>query len=202
MTKIKLCGLTRLCEIEAVNDCKPDYIGFVFAKNSRRYLPFEEAVRLRERLSQGISVVGVFVREEIPVVAKLLNEGVIDLAQLHGGEEEEYLAGLRKLTNKPVIKAFRVECKEDICEARDSSADYILLDSGSGGTGKVFRWELVKDLDRPYFLAGGLNLENIRDALETLHPYGVDISSGAESNGKKDPEKIHWLVSIVKNKRL
>ncbi len=198
MTKIKLCGLSRICDIEAANILRPEYIGFVFAKNSKRYVSPEEVCMLRERLSPGIKAVGVFVREDAEVVAALLTRGVIDVAQLHGGEDEAYIRRLRELTRKPLIKAFRVETAGDIAAAEKSSADHVLLDSGEGGTGSVFDWELLGQIKRPYFLAGGLTPGNAGRAVRELHPYGVDVSSGIETDGKKDSDKMAAFVAAVR----
>lgn len=198
MTKIKLCGLSRFCDIEAVNILKPEYIGFVFAENSRRYVSPEDACLLKKRLSSEIKAVGVFVRENVKVIADLLGRGIIDAAQLHGGEEEAYIRYLRKLTGKPIIKAFRIETAEDIIAAERSSADHLLLDSGEGGTGSTFDWGLLKRMKRPYFLAGGLTPENVGRAVGELHPYAVDVSSGVETDRKKDRDKMAAFVAAVR----
>lgn len=198
MTKIKLCGLSRPCDIEAANQLKPDYIGFVFAPKSKRYVSAEKAAELKALLSPEIKAVGVFVREDPETVARLLNTGIIDIAQLHGGENEEYIRRLRELTDKPVIQAFRIDGEEDIAAAQASSADLVLLDSGSGGTGTVFNWELIKHLQRPYFLAGGLGPGNVKDAVQALNPYAVDVSSGIETDGVKDRTKMEQFVAAVK----
>ncbi|MBO7373598.1 MAG: phosphoribosylanthranilate isomerase, partial [Oscillospiraceae bacterium] len=150
MTRIKLCGLTRPCDIEAANALLPEYIGFVFAEKSRRRVTDQEAKALRAGLDPAVQAVGVFVREQPERVAALLNEGVIDLAQLHGGEDESYLARMRELTDRPLIQAFRVETEEDLRRAAASTADYILLDHGVGGTGEAFDWSLLRGFERPY----------------------------------------------------
>lgn len=198
MTKIKLCGLSGFCDIEAANILKPEYIGFVFAKNSRRYVSPEDAWTLKKRLSPEIKAVGVFVREDAEVVAGLLERGVIDMAQLHGGEDETYIRRLRELTGKPLIKAFRVETAGDIAAAEMCSADHVLLDSGEGGTGNAFDWGLLGQMKRRYFLAGGLTPENVQRAVRELHPYGVDVSSGIETDGKKDSDKMAAFVAAVR----
>ena len=143
MTKIKLCGLSRPRDIQAANRLRPEYIGFVFAPNSRRYVAPEQAAELKALLAPGIQAVGVFVNAPPETVAGLLNRGVIDLAQLHGTEDEAYLSRLRELTPKPVIQAFRIRDEKDCLAARESPADYILLDSGAG-TGKAFDWSLIR----------------------------------------------------------
>lgn len=197
MTKIKLCGLSRLCDIEAANELKPDYIGFVFASKSKRYVTSEKAAELKRRLLPEIQSVGVFVNEHPQEVAKLLQNGIIDIAQLHGDEDEDYITQLRRLIDKPIIKAFRIETAHDIKIANQSTADYILLDS-SAGTGTVFDWVLVKNIERPYFLAGGLDARNVADALKTLHPSAVDVSTGIETNGVKDKIKMAAFVAAVR----
>lgn len=197
MTKIKLCGLSRLCDIEAANELKPDYIGFVFASKSKRYVTSEKAAELKSRLLPEIQSVGVFVNEHPQEVAKLLQDGIIDIAQLHGDEDEDYITQLRRLIDKPIIKAFRIETAHDIKIANQSTADYILLDS-SAGTGTVFDWVLVKSIERPYFLAGGLDARNVADAVKTLHPFAVDISTGIETNGVKDKIKMAAFVAAVR----
>ena len=198
MSKIKLCGLTRLCDIQASNICKPDYIGFVFVPKSRRYIDPKHAEELKKELHSDILAVGVFVNEDIAKTAELLNNGVIDIAQLHGNESNEYIKKLRTLTDKPIIKAFSIKSENEIFEAQNSLADYILLDAGSGGTGTIFNWELAKNINRSYFLAGGVNLDNIKTAGETLNPYAVDVSSGVETNGFKDKEKMTEFVKIIR----
>ena len=197
MTNIKLCGLSRPCDIEAANELKPDYIGFVFASKSKRYVIYEKAMELKSRLSPEIQAVGVFVNEDPKNVAKLLRSGIIDMAQLHGDEDEEYMNRLRLLTDKPIIKAYRIKTANDIKIAEQSTADYILLDSGAG-TGTVFEWALVKSIRRPYFLAGGLDTRNVADAVGALHPFAVDVSSGIEANGVKDKTKMASFVAAVR----
>lgn len=197
MTKIKLCGLSRLCDIEAANELKPDYIGFVFASKSKRYVTSEKAAELKSRLLPEIQSVGVFVNEHPQEVAKLLQNGIIDIAQLHGDEDEDYITQLRRLIDKPIIKAFRIETAHDIKIANQSTADYTLLDS-SAGTGTVFDWVLVKSIERPYFLAGGLDARNVADAVKTLHPSAVDVSTGIETNGVKDKIKMAAFAAAVR----
>ncbi|MBQ5318606.1 MAG: phosphoribosylanthranilate isomerase [Oscillospiraceae bacterium] len=197
MTKIKLCGLTRPCDIEYVNELLPEYIGFVFAPKSRRYISPEKAEVLREHLDDRITPVGVFVDENIDVIAGLVKREIIDVVQLHGNENDEYIANLRKEVDCPIIKAFRIESVADILMANNSSADYILLDSG-GGTGKVFDHSLLKDIARPYFLAEGLTPENVKTAVKQLAPFAVDASSSLETDGFKDKNKMTAFVKAVR----
>lgn len=198
MTKIKLCGLTRPRDIDMANQLKPDFIGFVFAKKSKRYAAPELAKSLKARLSPGIQAVGVFVNEPVESVAALLEDGTIDMAQLHGKEDESYIAALRAKIKKPILQAFRIDALEDVQAANRSSADFVLLDSGTGGTGTAFDWSLLEEIDRPYFLAGGLNPENAGEAVRALHPYAVDVSSGIETDGRKDPDKMAAFVAAVR----
>ena len=198
MTRIKLCGLSRPRDIEAANALGPEYIGFVFAPGSRRYVTPEKARELRALLIPPIRAVGVFVREAPETVAGLLNSGVIDLAQLHGGEDEEYIRQLRGLTDKPIIRAIRVDGPAALIEAAASTADHILLDHGPGGTGRAFDWSLLQGFDRPYFLAGGLDPENVSAAVAALRPFAVDVSSGVETDGVKDEAKMRSFVGAVR----
>ena len=196
--KIKLCGLTRPCDIEAVNELQPDYIGFVFAKKSRRYVSPEKAEELKAMLAPGIQAVGVFVNEEPEQIAALLEAGTIDVAQLHGQESETEIRRLRELTDHPLIQAFRIDTEQDVERANASAADYVLLDSGAGGTGTVFDWDLLRAIRRPYFLAGGLDTENLGTVKAKLNPYGVDVSSGIETGGYKDKEKMTAFVAAAR----
>lgn len=197
MTRIKLCGLTRPEDIEAANRLMPDYIGFVFAEKSRRRVTQAQAEALKKQLSPAIRAVGVFVSEKPETVAGLLNRGIIDLAQLHGGEDEAYLRRLRALTDRPLLQAVRVAGEEDLRRAEASSAALVLLDAGAGD-GAVFDWRLLRNWKRPYVLAGGLDPENVREAVRTLQPWGVDVSSGIERDGRKDPEKMAAFVRAVR----
>lgn len=198
-TKIKMCGLSRACDIEKVNELKIDYIGFVFAKKSKRYVSPEKARELKNLLDPKIKAVGVFVDEDTEMVANLLEKGIIDIAQLHGGEDESYIKKLRSLTDKPIIQAFRIDTAEDVEKANESTADFVLLDSGNGGTGKTFDWSLLGSITRPFFLAGGLDVNNVKKAVEALAPYAVDVSSGIETNGFKDENKMTAFAKTVRN---
>ena len=200
MTKIKLCGISRLCDIEGVNELKPEYVGFVFAQKSKRYVSPELAAQLKSRLSKDIQAVGVFVNEPVEQVARLLLEHTVDIAQLHGNEDEDYIERLRGLTDKPIIQAFRVEQEGDLLHIESSSADYVLLDSGAG-SGETFEWKLVQNIKRPFFLAGGLDVSNVSDAVCKIHPFAVDVSSGIETDGQKDKEKMAAFVAAVREEK-
>lgn len=198
MTKIKLCGLTRPCDIEVANQLKPEYVGFVFAPKSRRYVTPQKAAELKALLHPATKAVGVFVNEAPETVAALLAAGTIDIAQLHGDEDDAYIKALRKQTDRPIIQAIRIDTAQDMIAAQNSRADFVLLDSGKGGTGKVFDWKLIQPIERPYFLAGGLGIDNVRPAIETLRPYAVDVSSGIETDGWKDKIKMAEFVAAVR----
>lgn len=194
--KVKICGLSRDCDILYANELMPDYIGFVFAK-SRRQVSMEKAYALRTKLHAGIRTVGVFVNESAETVAEIVSEGIIDIIQLHGNEDEAYITELKKHTNKQVIKAYRIDSEADIEAAKRTAADMILLDNGSGGTGKCFDWNLISELSMPYFLAGGINMGNVSRALR-LEPYAIDVSSGVETNGVKDFDKMKKIVDFIR----
>lgn len=196
--KVKLCGLRRPEEIAFANEAGPDCVGFVFTPKSRRAVTAETAKSLRGKLNSGIIPVGVFVNQSVELVSRLLNEGIIDWAQLHGQEDEAYLTALRRLTRKPILQAFRVEKPGDVERAVASTADGILLDNGAGGTGETFDWALVRDCTRPFFLAGGLTPENVAGAIAQVRPYGVDTSSGVETAGWKDREKMQRFVQAAR----
>ena len=177
MTKVKLCGLSRESDIAAVNKLKPDLVGFVFAKKSKRYVSPEQAEHLKSLLAPGILAAGVFVNEPVEAVAELLDRGVIDVAQLHGSEDDDYIARLRALTGKPIFRAFKVKSEADFPAIESCAADLVLLDSGAG-TGKTFDWSLVRSVQRPYFLAGGLDPDNIADAIAALFVSGIVVVVG------------------------
>ena len=199
MSRIKICGLRRPEDIAAVNEARPDYCGFIVEyPKSRRSIDRTTLRELVRGLREKIVPVGVFVNATKELVAELLEEGTIQIAQLHGQEDESYIRELKKTVEKPVIKAFSVKTKEDIEKAILSPADYILLDQGGGGTGKTFDWTLIPEIRREFFLAGGLGTENLRQAIREIRPYAVDLSSSVETDKWKDPEKIRQVVDIVK----
>ena len=198
-TRIKICGLTRPEDIQAVNQAKPDFCGFIveFPK-SRRNVTVDRLKALRKELDESILPVGVFVNAPVELPAQLLNEGTIALAQLHGQENESYIRELKTYTDKPIIKAFSIKTAEDIEKALQSPADYILLDQGGGGTGKTFDWSLIPEIQRPFFLAGGIGAANLEQAIREIHPYAVDLSSSVETEKWKDPTKIRQVVDSVR----
>ncbi|MCQ2508613.1 MAG: bifunctional indole-3-glycerol-phosphate synthase TrpC/phosphoribosylanthranilate isomerase TrpF [Dorea sp.] len=195
--QVKFCGLKRPVDIEAANALKPDYIGFVFYKPSKRYVTPEQAKELKALLDPKITAVGVFIDEPMEFVADLLQQGIIDMAQLHGNEDEDYIKKLGQLAGKKIIKAFLVKGEAEITNAEQSSADMVLLDAGIGG-GKTFDWSLKKKKKKPYILAGGLGLSNINLVMKEIGPYGVDVSSGIETDGVKDIEKMTAFMKVVR----
>lgn len=200
-TKIKFCGLSRNCDIETANVLSPDYEGFVFAKNSRRCVSFARAKELKALLAPGILTVGVFVNEDPRTVAAFLEAGVIDAAQLHGDEDTDYIRELKSLTKAPLIKAFGLRSIHDLPAVERCPADLVLLDSPGGGTGRLFDWQLLENIQRPYFLAGGLSAENVGEAIARLRPFGVDVSSGIETGGYKDREKMTAFAAAVREEK-
>ena len=198
MSKIKICGIRRMEDIEAVNLYQPDFIGFVFAK-SRRQIDFFKAEELKAALSQDIKSVGVFVNQDNEYIERLAKENIIDIIQLHGSEDENTIVYLKEKTGKPIIKAVSVTTADDIMKWQDSRADYLLLDNGAGGTGEKFDWSRINNafIKHPYFIAGGINEHNIKDALQ-YNPYGIDVSGGVETDGYKDAHKIKNIIEKVR----
>ena len=198
--KIKICGLKRNEDIEYVNEALPDYIGFVFSK-SRRQVTLQQAYDLKRDLNSRIKSVGVFVNEPQDMIAELAKNGIIDLAQLHGNEDNVYISKLREKTDGKVkiIKAISISNEFSIDQINEIDADFFLLDNGSGGTGKAFDYSLIKNkVNDRIFLAGGINAGNIKNAV-SLNPYCIDVSSGAVSDGIKDREKIIKLVRSIRD---
>jgi phosphoribosylanthranilate isomerase len=199
MVKIKICGIKRLEDIEMVNRYKPDYIGFVFA-DSKRKVSHELSRELKDNLDSNIISVGVFVDASPEEILMLYDEGIIEIAQLHGLESEEYMKDLKEKTDNKlqIIKAIEISHDTDLLKYDSSSADYLLLDSGKG-SGKTFDWNLIrKDLRKDFFLAGGLNSSNILQAIDEVNPYAVDLSSALETNGFKDENKIKEIIEVIR----
>ena len=219
-TGIKICGMRRIEDIEAANACRPDYIGFILSPGFRRSVTLEAAEQLARRLAPGILKVGVFVNESVERVASAA--GFLDMIQLHGNEDNAYIRDLRgrlmttndprgraATTNDPrgrlLIQAFRIRCANDLKRAMESEADYLLLDNGTG-TGEAFDWSLIRDAEalkhgaaaKPWILAGGLGPDNVAEAVRRFRPFAVDLSSGAETDGWKDPEKMARCVQAVR----
>lgn len=203
MSKIKICGIKRTEDIEIVNKYKPDYIGFIFSKSPRQ-IDFETAKELKSKLDKSIRVVGVFVNEPIDFIVKLCISNVIDVVQLHGDEDDEYIKQLRALVKCRIIKAVRVKSTEQILQEEQKKCDFLLLDTYKkdvyGGSGEKFNWDLIpNDLVKEYFLAGGLNADNIQLAIKTLQPFCVDVSSSVETDGIKDEQKVKEIIEKVRS---
>ena len=198
MVKIKICGLKRLEDIKIVNKYKPDFIGFVFADSKRKVTP-DLARQMKQNLDDSIQSVGVFVDAAIDEILEIHEQGIIDMAQLHGSESEDYIDELKKKSNcqLKIINAIEMDDEKDLLEYDNSTADYLLLDSGKG-SGKTFDWRLIrKDLKKEFFLAGGLNYQNISRAINEFDPYAIDLSSSVETNGYKDELKIKKVMEAM-----
>ena len=213
MVKLKICGMRRSEDIEMANRYKPDYIGFVFADSPRK-VSYDQAKELSELLSDEIVPVGVFVNEHMKLIVDLFKDGIIEMAQLHGDEDEKYIRNLKdksiEETGKqiPVINAIEIkegaDYDDELLKWRDSASDYFILDSGKG-SGKTFDWSLIDKesefFKNSIFLAGGLNSENLALAIEEFNPFAVDLSSSVETDGFKDEEKIKEIIEIMENYR-
>lgn len=225
--KIKICGLRTPADVAAVNAALPEYAGFIFVPMRRRYVVPAQAAILCQQLDPRIRPVGVFVDARVEEIVEALEHCPLDMVQLHGAEDNDYIAMLRAayrdrfavVIREPavdnasagpagrarwrrelcIVKAFRVEGADDIRRAEASAADEILLDHGAGGTGERFDWTLLQHCRRRFFLAGGLTPDNVEDAIRVAQPYAVDASSSLESDGRKDPEKIRRFVAAVRS---
>ncbi len=201
MTKVKVCGLSRPQDIEAVNEAMPDYIGFVFAPSRRQVTP-QHVETLKKELKPGILTVGVFVNADPADIAALAKPGIIDMAQLHGDEDAETIERVREQAGCPVIRAVRVRSAADVLAAQETSCDYLLLDafhSGQyGGVGAAFDWALIPELRKPFFLAGGIGPHNAAQAVQAAKPFALDASSALETGGVKDADKIIQFVSCIR----
>ena len=198
-TRIKICGMRRKEDIEAANRCRPDYIGFILSAGFRRSVSPAEAEELSEMLEPGILKVGVFVNETVEQVSSAFR--FLDMIQLHGKEDNLYIRKLREAVDKPIIQAFRIGSAEDLARAAESEADILLLDNGTG-TGQSFDWSLIGEAGtrgKPWILAGGLGPDNIAEAAGRFRPFAVDLSSGAETDGWKDPVKMEQCVKAVRS---
>lgn len=196
MVKVKICGIRRAEDIEIINKYPPDYIGFVFAE-SKRQIDFDTAKTLKKLLKVNIPVVGVFVNGNIEDILELYRNDIIDIAQLHGDENEDYINQLKEEAPElKLIKAIEINKKEDLNDYENINVEYLLLDSEKG-SGKTFNWDLInKNISKDFFLAGGLNSANFNQAIERFQPYGIDLSSGVETNGYKDEEKIKKIMEL------
>ena len=201
-TELKICGLSRMEDVIAVNRHGADYAGFVFFKKSKRYIDPYKAGELIEFLRSDIKPVGVFMDEPLDepldsVISTARISGV-EMIQLHGHESEEYVEYVKRTLERPVIKAFKADEEGALEKALHTTADYVLIDSGAG-TGKKFDWNILKDFKREDFLAGGLDPDSVGEAISLLEPFAVDVSSGVETDGIKDEKKIESFIKAVKH---
>lgn len=200
---IKLCGLRRPEDIAYINEAKPDFAGFILAEGYRRTIFPETAEMLAKQLDPEVKAVGVFIDQPVEFVAETAAKAGFYAVQLQGNEDGEYISKLRKISDVKIWKAVRVQSTADISAAEKLGADMLVLDSYSpnanGGTGKTADWELIRrtKISMPYLLAGGINADNISEAME-ISPYGVDISGGTETDGVKDPAKIQAIMRSVR----
>ena len=199
MVKVKICGLRRPEDIEAANVAKPDYVGFIFVPETKRYVKPDLAASFRRDLAADIQTVGVFVNAPIEEIVAICQAGTIDLVQLHGEEDQAYIAHLKGQVDQHIIKSVAVG---DELVVDPNQADYLLFDSVSpsrGGSGKIFDWQMVSAYqEKPFFLAGGLGVKNIEEALKVVRPYAVDASSSLETDGVKDPVKMQGFVAKIR----
>ena len=199
MVKVKICGLRRPEDIEAANAAKPDFVGFIFVEGTKRYVEPIQAAQFRKDLAGDIQTVGVFVNARIEKIVAICKAGIIDVIQLHGEEDATYIDQLKGQVDQEIIKSVAVG--DDLVVA-PNQADYLLFDSLSpsrGGSGKIFDWQMVSAYqEKPFFLAGGLGVENIEEALKVVQPYAVDASSSLETDGVKDPVKMQEFVAKIR----
>ena len=197
-TTIKLCGLSRPEDVAAANLVGPDLVGFVVDfPRSHRSVASAHLRSLAKDVRPDVARVGVFVDQPAKTIARLWEQGAIDCAQLHGSEGEDYLETLRALVDVPIVQAFRMNTPADVRLAQRSSADLVLLDGGQGA-GRTFDWSLVRDVRRPFLLAGGLGPANVVEAIRQVRPWGVDMSTGIETDGRKDIQKMKAAVAAVR----
>lgn len=194
-TMIKLCGLRSLADARLANEVKPDFAGVVLCRRFWRGIDFDLALAIRRTLSSNIPLVGVFVNDEFSTVHAALRRSVVDMVQLEGTESEEYIRDLMVLTGKQVIKGCNVTGPEVPTQVERTAANYLLFSSLPE---YPFDWAWLEQVQRPYILSGGLNAENLPYAIHRLHPWGVDLSSGVETDCVKDPEKVRAAVEVVR----
>lgn len=207
MTKVKICGLKTLADVEAVNRYLPEYVGFVFA-DTRRFVTDEQAFLMKKALDKKIKSVGVFVDEPLAHVVSLCENEIIDAAQLHGAESEAYIRELKQKTDICVIKATRVQTPWQVLKTMSDEADYMLFDTYKkgepGGTGERFSLEILEqclpDMQKPFFVAGGLDCDNVLEVIGRTKCFAVDVSSGVETDGKKEEQKIKQFIETVRGK--
>jgi len=196
MTLVKMCGITREADVKVLNTLCPDFTGFVFWEKSKRLISKENALRLSEMLNPEIKPVGVFLNPTMEEVMDIAGSGCIKMIQLHGDESESFVKDVQNKSGLPVIRAFKISTKDDLDTAISTDADLLMLDGGAG-EGRPFDWSILDNVGRPYLLAGGLTPENVGQAISKAHPYGVDVSTGIETDGLKDPAKMKRFMTAV-----
>lgn len=202
MVKIKICGLQQMEDVEMVNLLHPDYVGFIFAP-SRRQINLAQAQTLKQHLDPSIQSVGVFVDAPTETICSAAQSGCIDVIQLHGAEPAALIPLLKQETGLPIIKAIRVQSRKQLLLSDRLPCDFLLLDTYTpgmaGGSGQPFDWSCIPPLTKPYFVAGGLTPETVSSVFQSCTPYGVDVSSGVETDGHKDFQKIQQFMKQVKD---
>lgn len=204
LTRIKICGIRRIEDSLCLNEFKPDYAGFILSKPFWRYIDLNTLSKINDVLSKQIKRVGVFVNENSDYILKYAS--LLDIIQLHGEETQDLIDKLRERTNCEIWKAVRVKSSYDLNEADKLSVDKLLIDSYTentyGGSGKIANWELIKKtkINKPFFLAGGISAENCLNVIETIKPFGLDISSSVETDKFKDRNKIEEIISLIRNR--
>lgn len=209
MTKVKICGLKSLADVAIVNKYLPEYVGFVFA-NTKRFVSDEKACEMRQALDKRIQAVGVFVNEPQDHIVSLCKQSIIDVVQLHGDEDQEYITQLRKKIKAPIIKVVRVQNAEQVKKELQNDADFMLFDTYKkgiyGGSGERFPLPVLEESlkietkQKPFFIAGGISSENIMEVLGSMDCYCVDVSTGVETDGHKDETKVRQLIECVREK--
>ncbi|MEK6876397.1 MAG: phosphoribosylanthranilate isomerase [Nanoarchaeota archaeon] len=203
MTKVKVCGITNYEDAAHAAILGSDYLGFNFYELSPRYIDESEVKKFIGRLPKNVRKVGVFVNQNLDAVKKIVENLDLDLIQLHGDETQDYCSKLKAETKKQIIKAFRIKDKNDINKIKNYNVDYLMFDAYKegmfGGTGRTFDWKIIKGANKPFFLSGGLNPKNVKEAIRIAKPYAVDVASGVEANQrKKDYNKIKEFIECAK----
>ena len=203
--KIKICGITKMNEVEFLNFLRPDYIGFVFDESARK-VSIEEACLIYKKLDKRIKVVGVFRNNSEDFIKEVIKEVPLDVIQLHGEEGNDFIESI-KIVGKEVWKGINIRIKDDMLKAMNYRVDALVLDSSMPGSGELFDWNLLQDINisNKIILAGGLNEDNVLEGISKVNPYGIDISSGVEKVDKdgirkKDRDKVELFIRKVRDR--
>lgn len=206
MISVKFCGMRRILDIEYANQCRPDYVGFILSQGFKRTVSFDDFLALEKKLDKNIKKVGVFVNERTGIIEKLAEH--LDVIQLHGDEDFPTVLYYSIKTDCEIWKAVRLKSPDDIEYYKWNHIDKLLIDSFSentyGGTGKRINTEILKNtkIQKPFFIAGGITAENIAEIVRDTKPYGIDVSSGIETDGYKDLNKMKNIMQILKEENL